>query len=553
MSINEPVRAGRREWTGLAVLALPTILIGLDMTVLHLATAKLSESLRPSGAQLLWIVDIYGFLVASFLATMGTVGDRIGRRKLLLIGAAAFAAASLLAAYATGVAMLIVARALLGIAGATLMPSTLSLISNMFHDPNQRRFAIAVWMTNFSVGGMIGPLVGGVLLEHFWWGSVFLVGVPVGVILLIVGPVLLPEYRDPQPGRLDPLSVVLSIVTVLPVVYGFKQVAQDGVRATSLLTVALGLGFAVAFVRRQLRITSPILDLRLFSRPGFSVALGGQTMGLFVVTGTQFLVLQYFQLVLGLSPLTAGLWALPAMVAGIVGTILAPAVAARLHPGRVMAGGFAIAVPGLVLISLAGSVSGFALTTIGFAVLSLGVQAALALTNDMIISSAPPERAGNASGVGETGAELGNALGVAAFGSVATAFYGARMAGDALPDGVRPELADLAQSTLTGATEAAGRLPDGVGDELLATARAAFTSGMHAAALCGVGILVLLALASLKLARRSTADAAGTVKHFAGTEPDGTVRPDDVERCPPVEGGAANGPRPAAGSPTDRR
>ncbi|WP_234442554.1 MFS transporter [Streptomyces sp. FxanaA7] len=553
MSINEPVRAGRREWTGLAVLALPTILIGLDMTVLHLATAKLSESLRPSGAQLLWIVDIYGFLVASLLATMGTVGDRIGRRKLLLIGAAAFAAASLLAAYATGVAMLIVARALLGIAGATLMPSTLSLISNMFHDPNQRRFAIAVWMTNFSVGGMIGPLVGGVLLEHFWWGSVFLVGVPVGVILLIVGPVLLPEYRDPQPGRLDPLSVVLSIVTVLPVVYGFKQVAQDGVRATSLLTVALGLGFAVAFVRRQLRITSPILDLRLFSRPGFSVALGGQTMGLFVVTGTQFLVLQYFQLVLGLSPLTAGLWALPAMVAGIVGTILAPAVAARLHPGRVMAGGFAIAVPGLVLISLAGSVSGFALTTIGFAVLSLGVQAALALTNDMIISSAPPERAGNASGVGETGAELGNALGVAAFGSVATAFYGARMAGDALPDGVRPELADLAQSTLTGATEAAGRLPDGVGDELLATARSAFTSGMHAAALCGVGILVLLALASLKLARRSTADAAGTVKHFAGTEPDGTVRPDDVERCPPVERGAANGPRPAAGSPTDRR
>nr|WP_234360280.1 MFS transporter [Streptomyces sp. DSM 15324] len=538
MAIDEPTRAGRREWMGLAVLALPTILIGLDMSVLHLAAPKLSESLRPSSAQLLWIVDIYGFLVASFLATMGTLGDRIGRRKLLLIGAAAFAAASLLAAYATGAAMLIAARALLGIAGATLMPSTLSLISNIFRDPNQRRFAIAVWMTNFSVGGMIGPLVGGVLLEHFWWGSVFLVGVPVGVILLIVGPVLLPEYRDPQPGRLDPLSVLLSIVTVLPVVYGFKQVAQDGVRATSLLAVALGVVFAGVFVRRQLRITNPMLDLRLFSRPGFSGALGGQTMGLFVVTGTQFLVLQYFQLVLGLSPLAAGLWALPAMVAGVVGTLLAPAAAAKLHPGGVMAGGFALAVPGLLLISLAGPVSGFALTVIGFAVLSFGVQAALALTNDVIISSAPPERAGNASGVGETGAELGNALGVAAFGSVATAFYGARMIGDALPDGVRPDLADLARSSLAGATEAASRLPDAVGDELLATARAAFTRGMHASALCGIGILVLLTLASLNLARRSPDGAAATAKDFTVTEPDKTARQDKVNGDPSVEAGS---------------
>jgi DHA2 family multidrug resistance protein-like MFS transporter len=534
--VDEQVRAGRREWAGLAVLALPTILIGLDMTVLHLAAPELSEGLSPSAAQLLWIVDIYGFLVASFLVTMGTLGDRIGRRKLLLIGAAAFAVASLLAAYATGVAMLIAARALLGIAGATLMPSTLSLISNMFHDPNQRRFAIAVWMTNFSVGGMIGPLVGGVLLEHFWPGSVFLVGVPVGVILLIVGPLVLPECRDPRPGRLDPLSVVLSIVTVLPVVYGFKQVAQDGVHVTPLLAVALGLVFGVAFVRRQLRLTAPMLDLRLFSRPGFSVALGGQTMGLFVVTGTQFLVLQYLQLVLGLSPLTAGLWVLPAMVAGVVGTLLAPAAAARLHPGRVMAGGFALAVPGLVLISLADAASGLTLVTTGFAVLSFGVQASLALTNDVIITSAPPERAGSASGVGETGAELGNALGVAAFGSVATAFYGARMAGDALPEGIRPELAEAARSTLAGATEATGRLPDTIGDELLAAARAAFTGGMHAAALCGAGILVLLTLASLRLARRSPDGVGGKTEDASAPGRAGTAERDEVEIGPVAEG-----------------
>ncbi|MHA5049693.1 MFS transporter [Streptomyces sp. SD15] len=522
MQDDRPMRAGRREWLGLAVLALPTMLIGIDMTVLHLAAPYLSESLNPSSTQLLWIVDIYGFLVASFLATMGTLGDRIGRRRLLLIGAAAFAIASLIAAYSSQAGLLIAARALLGVAGATLMPSTLSLISNMFRDPAQRRFAIAVWMTNFSVGGMVGPLIGGVLLEHFWYGSVFLLGVPVGLVLLLVGPRLLPEYRDSEAGRLDPASVVLSIGTVLPVVYGFKQIAQDGVRAPSLLAISVGLGLAAVFVRRQLKLTEPMLDLKLFSRPRFGVSLGGQTMGLFVLTGTQFLVLQYFQLVLGLSPLAAGLWALPAMTAGVVGTLLAPALANRLHPGWIMAGGFAVSVPGLVLVTLAGAASGLAVTATGFAVASFGIQAALALTNDVIISSAPPERAGNASGIGETGAELGNGLGVAVAGSVAAAAYGARMGGASVPEGVQPEAADTARSTLAGATEVAGRLPERVGDELLAVARSAFTDGMHMAALVNIGILSLLTAASLTLLRR-TADDSPTGPGI--TEKAGPVRP----------------------------
>ncbi len=437
------MRAGRREWTGLAVLALPTMLIGLDMTVLHLAAPHISERLHPSGTQLLWIVDIYGFMVAGFLATMGTLGDRIGRRRLLLIGAAAFAAASVLAACSSGVAMLIASRALLGVAGATLMPSTLSLISNMFRDPGQRRVAVAVWMTNFSIGGMIGPLVGGLFLEHFWYGSVFLMGVPVGVVLLIAGPLLLPEYRDPAAGRLDPASVALSIATVLPVVYGFKQIAQHGVGTVPLIGLALGLGLGAVFVRRQLRLPDPMLDLRLFTRPAFGVSLGGLTLGLFAVTGIQFLLLQYLQLVLGLSPLVTGLWTCRRGAGGRGER--APRTLRRR--GRVRDGSWRAdscwrcrgwrCSPGRTR-RPAGTL------VIGFAVMSFGVQAALALTNDVIISSAPPERAGNASGIGETGANLGEALGVAVAGSVAAVVYRAKLSGDALPDGVGPDAAGAA-------------------------------------------------------------------------------------------------------------
>src|SRR5687767_7044603 len=229
MSADTPPRAGRREWIGLAVIALPCLLYSMDLTVLNVAVPHLSADLKPSSSQLLWIIDIYGFLVAGFLITMGGLGDRIGRRRLLLIGAVAFGAASVLAAFSTSAVMLIAARAVLGVAGATLMPSTLSLIRNMFHDPIQRTAAIGVWTTSFSVGGIIAPLLGGLLLEYFWWGSVFLVGVPVMLVLLAVGPVLLPEFRDPDAGRIDLVSAALSLLAILAVISGVKRIAEDGV------------------------------------------------------------------------------------------------------------------------------------------------------------------------------------------------------------------------------------------------------------------------------------------------------------------------------------
>ena len=304
-------RAGRKEWMGLAVIAVACLLYVMDLSVLYLAVPSLTRDLEPSSSQLLWITDIYGFLVAGFLITMGTLGDRIGRRKVLLTGAAAFGAASVLAAFSTSAEMLIAARALLGIAGATVAPSTLSLIRNMFHDPRQRTTAIGVWGTSFAVGGAIGPLVGGVMLEFFWWGSVFLVNVPVMALLLVLGPRLLPEFRDPGAGRSDLTSAALSLAAVLSVIYGLKQIAQEGLGWSAGVAIGAGLAVGAVFVRRQTKLADPLIDLRLFRVPKFSVSVASNALTGFVVFGTFLFVAQYLQLAVGLSPLQAGVWSLP--------------------------------------------------------------------------------------------------------------------------------------------------------------------------------------------------------------------------------------------------
>ncbi|MGH2805148.1 MAG: MFS transporter, partial [Thermoleophilaceae bacterium] len=344
-------RAGRREWLGLAVIALPCLLYAMDLTVLNLALPALSADLQPSSSQLLWIVDIYGFLVAGFLMTMGTLGDRIGRRRLLLIGAAAFGVASVFAAFSTSAEMLIAARALLGVAAATLAPSTLSLIRNMFHDPQQRTFAIGVWITSFSAGGALGPLAGGLLLERFWWGSVFLLAVPVMLLLLAVGPRLLPEFRDPEAGRLDLISAALSLVAVLAVIYGLKQIAQDGMGSVPTLFIVAGLALGAAFLRRQRKLVDPLIDLRLFRVPAFSAALATNTLAFFVAFGAFLFLAQYLQLVLGLSPLRAGLWTVPSGAGFIVGSMLTPLIVRRVPPAFVMGGGLVLAAAGFGLLT----------------------------------------------------------------------------------------------------------------------------------------------------------------------------------------------------------
>lgn len=486
-------RATRREWIGLAVLMLPTLLIVMDLTVLHLAVPHLSADLKPSGTELLWIVDIYGFMIAGSLITMGTLGDRIGRRKLLLIGAGAFGVASIAAAFSTSAAMLIATRALLGLAGATLMPSTLSLIRNMFLDDRQRTTAIGIWVSGFSVGSAIGPLVGGFLLEHFAWGSVFLIGVPVMGLLLLVGPLLLPEYRDPNPGKFDFLSAFLSLAAVLLVIYGLKQVAESGLGATPLLIIVIGVAVGVVFVRRQMILADPLIDLRLFQVRAFSASLVTYTFGVFVAFGSFLFVAQYLQLVLGLSPLEAGTWAVPGAIASIIGSNLAPVFVRHSRPAFVVAGGLALASVGAGLLVLAG-VDSLALVVIGNAVMSFGFGMTFTLTADLVVGNAPPERAGAASAISETGAEFGGALGIAVLGSIGMAVYRGQVAAN-LPAGISAEAAATAQETLGGAVTLAGELGSPLGTALLDTAHTAFVQGLHLVA--GIGVVGFASLAVL--------------------------------------------------------
>jgi MFS transporter, DHA2 family, multidrug resistance protein len=493
-STEAPPRAGRREWVGLAVLALACLLYVMDLTVLHLAVPSLSADLEPTSAQLLWIIDIYGFFVAGSLVTMGTLGDRIGRRRLLMIGAGAFGVVSVLAAFSPTAESLIVSRALLGIAGATLAPSTLSLIFHMFQDPKQRSVAIGFWIGSFSAGSAIGPVLGGAMLELFWWGSVFLLALPVMAALLLLGPRVLPEYKDPDAGRLDVVSAAMSVLAVLGVIFGLKEIAQDGLGLVPALAIVAGLAVAVAFVARQRRLADPMIDIRLFRLTRFNAALATNFLAIFVAVGYFLFVAQYLQLVLGQSPLEAGLWSLPSAVGFIIGSQLAPRVLHDVRPAYVISGGLALAAVGLGLLAQVGVTGGLAALIAGSVVISLGMAPVFGLTTELIVGSAPPEQAGAASGISETGAELGGALGIAVMGSIGVAIYRGQLA-ERLPDSVPAAVAEAARDTLGSATAVAAQLPDQLGAAVLQAAREAFVAGMRLssalAAVVGVALAVL--------------------------------------------------------------
>jgi DHA2 family multidrug resistance protein-like MFS transporter len=487
-------RAGQREWIGLGVMALANVVYVMDLTVLKLAVPAISADLRPSGTQLLWIIDIYGFMVAGSLITMGTLGDRIGRRKLLLAGAATFGVVSVLAAFSASAKTLIVARALLGIAGATLAPSTLSLIFHMFHDEQQRATAIGVWIGAFWAGGAIGPVLGGALLELFWWGSAFLLALPVIALLLVLGPRALPEYRNPQAGRLDLVSAAMSVAAVLAVIYGLKQIAQEGLVLLPALCILAGLAVAVAFVARQRRLADPMIDVGLFRSTAFNAALVTNFLAIFVAIGSSPFVAQYLQLVLGLSPLRAGLWSLPAAFAFVVGSQLGLRLFGRVRPAFVVGGGLGMSAVGLAAIAHVGESGGLVPLVVGSTIMSLGLAPVFGLTTELIVGSAPPERAGAASGINETGVKLGGALGIAVLGSVGVAIYRGALA-DRLPVGVPAEAAAVARDTLGGAVAVAGELPGQLGASVLQAAREAFVQGMQVSS--AIGTVVALGLAIL--------------------------------------------------------
>lgn len=487
---NPDVRATRKEWTGLAVLALPTLLLSLDLSVLYLALPHLSRDLNADSTQQLWITDIYGFLIAGFLVTMGTLGDRIGRRKLLLIGGVAFGIASVIAAYSSSAEMLIAMRALMGIAGATLMPSTLALISNMFRNPQQRGVAIAAWMTCFMGGMTLGPIVGGVLLEHYWWGSAFLLGVPVMLLLVVAGPLLLPEFKDSSAGRVDLASVGMSLATILPVIYGLKEMAKHGFEVSPMLAIAAGLCFGYLFISRQKRIKSPMIDLELFRSHAFSGSLTIMLVTGLVMGGTFFLISQALQLVNGLSTLEAGLVLLPQSIVMAIASMTAPLIARKVRPVTLLTTGLVISAGGFVMLSQvsAGDTGSLVLT---FGVIALGMGATGPIISDLIIGSAPPERAGSAASLQETSGEFGIALGVATIGSLATAVY--RNGLESRTEGMDPTLVATARESMASAYTAGG--------EVLAPAQQAFMSGIGVAAIAGTAIFLALAAITVKVLR----------------------------------------------------
>ncbi|WP_037858160.1 MFS transporter [Streptomyces sp. NRRL S-340] len=485
--------AGRREWTALGVLMLPLLLVSMDVSVLYFAIPAISADLEPTGTQQLWIFDIYAFVLAGLLMTMGSLGDRIGRRRLLLTGATAFGAASLVAAYANSAETLIAARAVLGIGGATLMPSTMALVRTMFTDPGQRARAIGIWSGVMTAGIALGSVLSGLLVQYFWWGSVFLVNLPAMALLLVLGPVLLPESKNPAPGRFDLISVPLSMAAVLPVVYGLKEIPSEGVHPLYVASIATGLLFAAVFVRRQRTAASPMIPPALFRGRGFAPAVVLNLVSSFAMMGSAFYTTQYLQSVLGKSAMEAALWALlPSLPIGMAAPVATQLVQKGVNRAYVVTTGFAIGAAGYGMLVLAGTDSLW-LVLAACAVLSSGIVMVISQMTDLALGAAPAEQAGAASSLLETGSEFGGALGMAVLGSVGTAIYRHR-----IPSGAPAE----AHETLGGALAVAGRLPGRAAEALATTAREAFTSGMHGAALAGAALLVPAGVAAAVTLRR---------------------------------------------------
>ncbi|XVQ09697.1 MFS transporter [Spirillospora sp. CA-255316] len=479
-------RATARDWAGLAALVLPALLLSIDVTMLFLALPTLGAGLGADGTQQLWIMDAYGFMIAGFLVTMGTLGDRIGRRRLLLTGAAAFAALSALAAWSTGPGMLIVLRALLGIAGATIMPATLSLIRHMFADDRQRRIAIALW-TAGTMGGMaLGPAAGGLLLEHFWWGAAFLMAVPVMLLVLAAGP-LLPEYRDPAPGRLDPLSVLLSLATMLPLVYAVKETARHGPGLLAAAALLVGLASGYLFVRRQPRLAAPLLDLDLLRLPAFGAALVTVLAASMTVGAYSLLLSQYLQLVKGLTPVQAGTWLVPNALVSIVAMLATPRLAARFGDRAATVAALAVAAAGFILLAQVSDDLPTVAAIAAAGVVSLGMSPLLVLVNNLVVGTAPKRRSASAAAMSETCLEAGAALGIAVLGSLAAFVYRAHMADG--PAAARDSLA--------------AAIAAGPPTHLLDAARAAFISGLTAVAYVSAGIALLLATLATRTIRNT--------------------------------------------------
>ncbi|RGE19042.1 MFS transporter [Leucobacter sp. wl10] len=487
-----PARAGAKQWWGLAVLVTPSTLLFMMLTILFVAAPSLAQDLRPTGTQLLWILDIYGFVMAGFLVAMGVLGDRVGKRLLMVIGAIVFAAISVVASLTSDPALMIAWRALLGLGAAMMVPSTLGLIFVLFTDAKQRGVAIGVWAGGISAGVALGPLLSGLLLEVFGWQATFLVAVPIMALVAIGAPLLLPEHKDTT-ARIDLFSALLLVGGLLAIIYAIKRFAAQEPAGPSIGLIAAGVLIGLWFVIRQLRAERPLLDVRLFANRTVSGALAVFLLAAAALGGIYSLFTQYLQQVQGLSPLEAGFAILPAAAVLIVVSTLSPVFARRFRPGNVIAIGLLTQVIGYILFTQLDPGTGLALVIGSFVLTYPGVAPAMALTTDLVVGSVPPEKAGGASGLATTANDLGISLGIAVIGSIGIATYRSQIT-QLLPGGLPADATAAASRSIDGALTTAAELPGTLGGQLVTAAQQAFTSGLNAAAIVSAVIAAIAAL-----------------------------------------------------------
>ncbi|MBA2812303.1 MFS transporter [Streptomyces sp. KM273126] len=491
---------GANRWVVLVVLCASLLLVAVDATVLHVAVPAVTEDLKPSGVELLWIVDVYPLVCASLLILFGTLGDRIGRRRVLLLGYGLFGVASGLAAVAENASMLIGARALLGVGGAMIMPATLSILRQVFPDRRERALAIGVWTGVAAVGAAVGPLLGGFLLEHFWWGSVFLVNIPLMLVSLPVGRLLLPESTGDRNGPWDVVGALMAAAGLFGLVLGVKRLGSGDspFDLYTLLPLVLGAGLLAAFVRRQKRRTYPLVDLRMFARPAFSTSVGCIVLAMLALVGLELIAAQYLQLVLGLSPLETGLRMLPLTVAAMAAGLLGSQMLRRFGPRRMVSVGFCLTAGAVVLLTVMGTHDNPALLLVGFVLLGFGLETTLFGAYESMLSEAPQTQAGGAAAIGETSYQLGAGIGIALLGSVMNAAYTPGLSG--VP-GVPESASTAAGHSLGEAYQVAGRLGGSSGEALRHAARDSFVHGLHVTLLVSAALLLLGAAMALRLPR----------------------------------------------------
>ncbi|WP_328546467.1 MFS transporter [Streptomyces platensis] len=508
-------RGGANRWTVLIVLCVSLLFVALDTTILYVAVPSVTEDLRPGPVELLWIVDVYPLIAASLLILFGTLGDRVGRRRVLLLGYGLFGLASAAAALAPNPQILMVARALLGIGGAMIMPATLSILRQVFPDRRERAVAIGVWSAVAAVGAAVGPVLGGFLVENFWWGSVFLINIPMMAAMLLIGRWLLPESRGERNGPWDVIGAIVAALGVLGIVLGVKRIGSGAavVGPTTLLPIVLGVLLLVLFVRRQRRRKDPLIAVRLFARPAFGTSVGCIVLAMLALVGLQLIAVQYLQLVLGLSPLETGLRMLPLVFAAMAAGLTGSKMLQVLGPRAMVSLGFVLTAVAVLCLTAMSAQDRPWLLSLGFVLLGFGFQSTLFGAYESMLSEAPAEQSGGAAAIGETSYQLGAGIGVALLGSVMNAAYAP---GLNHVDGVPARASASAAHSLGEAYKVAAGLGGAARAALREAARDSFVRGLHVTLVASAVLLLVGAGIALRLPRRA---ADSTERAEADGEP----------------------------------